>query len=241
MRYVELTFAPPLEGRIQSLSRALGSAGVAAASFHGPFGRYADHSSYTYDIGNFDAEGRKEALREHESYLQHCASLGAKLYVIHAGLENYGFSRGGRWDDVTMTGTLPREESTIGRLWETNASSLAELGDFASDLGVKIALETGLSSMTTPAETMRMVQMANSDNVGVCVDTGHINVGGKIKPSDAIREAGQLVWALHLQDNKGDGDFHLAPGKGSIDWVAVAKALEDVYYSGKLTLEVGAA
>ena len=232
IEHVELTFAPSPKGRIRAISRALRSAGVTAASYHGPFG-------LTYDIGNFNPKGRKEALRKHREHLRYCAQLGAKCYVIHPGFESYGYGRGGKWNDEKKTGTLPREKSTIGRLWETNAESLAELADLAVDSGVSIALETGPSNMMTPAETIRVVRMADRDNVGVCVDTGHVNVGGTITPADAIRQAGRLLLSLHLNDNKGDGDFHLPPGKGSIDWIAVVRALRKVHYDGVLTLELG--
>lgn len=233
VRYVELAYFPPLEGRIQSLSTALDSAGVAAESFHGPYG-------FPYDQGNFEPEGKIEALRLHRDYLQYCSSLGAKYYVIHPGFETYWRQGGGTWDDMKKVMTFPREASMIARLWETNAASLAELADFAAGLDVKVALETGPTNAMTPAETLQVVRMANRRNVGVCLDTGHVNVGGTVRPSDAIREVGGLLWTLHLHDNNADGDFHLPPGRGNIDWVAVAEALREVSYDGVLNLEVGA-
>jgi len=42
---------------------------------------------------------------------------------------------------------------------------------------------------------------------------------------------------LHLNDNDGSGDFRV-PGRGNIDWFAVAKSLEEVSYAGTLNLEV---
>jgi sugar phosphate isomerase/epimerase len=104
---------------------------------------------------------------------------------------------------------------------------------------VKLALETGPPNMMTPSETIRTVGLANKKNVGVCMDAGHVNIGGTVKPSDAVRQAGKLLWSLHLNDNKGDGDFHLPPGKGNMDWVAVAEALQDLSYRGVLNLELG--
>jgi len=234
MRHVELKSFPPLEGRTHSLSEALDSAGVTPASFHGPAG-------LAFDVGNFDTDGRINAIGQHRKHLQFCASLGAAYYVIHPGFDNYWKNGGGTWDDEKKTATFPRVESTIGRLWETNASSLAELADFAADLGVRIALETGPPNIMTPAETMQVVRLANKKNVGVCVDTGHVNVGAVIKPSDAIRQIGRLTWTLHLNDNHGDGDFHLPPGKGNIDWAAVAKALSDAGYDGALNIELSPA
>jgi len=59
-----------------------------------------------------------------------------------------------------------------------------------------------------------------------------------IETEEAIGEVGPLLWTLHLHDNNGDGDFHLSPGKGNIDWVAVANALAAVSYSGVLNLEL---
>jgi sugar phosphate isomerase/epimerase len=204
---------------------------VAAVSFHGPYG-------FECDIGNFDTKGRREAMRKHEEHLQYCSSLGAKYYVIHPGFETYWKNGGGTWDDTKKVMTFPRNENTIGRLWETNAASIVELADFADGLGVEMAFENGPTNMMTPTETINVVRAANRRNVGVCLDTGHVNVGGTVKPADAIREVGPLLRTLHLHDNNADGDFHLAPGMGSIDWVAVGQALRDVAYSGTFNLEL---
>jgi sugar phosphate isomerase/epimerase len=229
--YVTLSFVPPLEGRIHSLSETLRSFGVKAESFHGPFG-------LSCDIGSFDAEQRRSALRQHKKHVEYCASLGSKYYVIHPGLDNYLRENGGFWDDAKKIATIPRNEKTILKLWETNALSVAEIADFAASFSVKVALETGPANIITPKETLRMVQMAAKKNLGICLDTGHINVGGIVKPSDAIREIGHLVWVLHLHDNNGDGDFHLVPGRGNIDWKSVAEALRDISYTGVLNLEL---
>jgi len=228
---VELAYFPPLEGRISSLSEALRSSGVKAASFHAPYG-------VSCDIGSFDPEQRRSAIGQHKKHIEYCASLGSAYYVIHPGFDNYLFSRGGKWDDVKKVAIFPREEGTIGKLWETNASSLGELADFAVGVGVKIALETGPPNIMTPEETLSLVRMVDRKNLGVCLDSGHVNVGGTVKPADAIREIGHLLWTLHLHDNNGDGDFHLVPGRGNIDWKSVAKALRDVSYSGVLNLEL---
>ncbi|MGD1055476.1 MAG: TIM barrel protein, partial [Nitrososphaerales archaeon] len=98
---VELAYFPPLEGRIGSLSVALRSSGVEAASFHGPYG-------VTYDIGSFDQEQRKSALGQHKKHVEYCASLGSEYYVIHPGFDNYLFSGGGTWDDAKKVATFPR-------------------------------------------------------------------------------------------------------------------------------------
>jgi sugar phosphate isomerase/epimerase len=153
-------------------------------------------------------------------------------------LDNYLRDNGGSWDDAKKLATFPRNEKTIVKLWETNALSLAEIADFAANHSVKVAAETEPANIITPEETLRMVQMADRKNIGICLDTGHVNVGGIFKPSEAIREIGRLVWILHLHDNNGEGDFRLIPGRGNIDWNSVAKALRDISYTGVLNLEL---
>lgn len=82
------------------------------------------------------------------------------------------------------------------------------------------------------------VQRADRKNLSICLDTGHVNVGGIVKLSDAIMEIGHLVWVVHLHDNNGDGDFHLVPGRGNMDWNGVAEALRNIHYTGALNLEL---
>jgi sugar phosphate isomerase/epimerase len=42
----------------------------------------------------------------------------------------------------------------------------------------------------------------------------------------------------HLHDNNGDGDFHLVPSRGNIDWKDIAEVLRDISYTGVLDLEL---
>ncbi|MDG7016180.1 MAG: sugar phosphate isomerase/epimerase [Nitrososphaerota archaeon] len=185
-----------------------------------------------------DQRGREKALRLHEEYLRLSESLGAKYYVIHPGIDVYLDQVGGRWDDAKKVIKFERNEGELARLWRINAESLAFLGDFASKLKVKIALETGPTNLITISETLKIIEGAGRDNIGVCVDAGHVNVGGVVRPEDAIREAGELLWALHLHDNNGEGDSHLPPGEGSMDWPRVVRALEDVSYRGTYNVEL---
>ena len=74
-------------------------------------------------------------------------------------------------------------------------------------------------------------------NVGFNVDTGHANLHGITAP-EAIRMMGRRLVTTHLQDNFGERDDHLPPGKGLIDWSEVRAALEEVGYAGMLMVEI---
>jgi sugar phosphate isomerase/epimerase len=54
---------------------------------------------------------------------------------------------------------------------------------------------------------------------------------------EMIRAIGKRLGALHLHDNDRWHDLHQIPFAGSIDWVAVTKALKEVDYKGEMTLE----
>jgi len=42
---------------------------------------------------------------------------------------------------------------------------------------------------------------------------------------------------VHLQDNRGEGDDHLMPFDGTLDWNAVARVLDEAGYSGPYMFE----
>jgi len=47
---------------------------------------------------------------------------------------------------------------------------------------------------------------------------GHINIRSKVPVEEWIAVLGKDIRSIHVHDNKGDDDSHLAPGKGTINW-----------------------
>jgi sugar phosphate isomerase/epimerase len=214
LRYVEAVPGEDLDAK--SVRSVLDSYGIIPTQMHGP----ADPSS---DIGNLDLSMRKKAIEKHKRYLKYCSVLGVRYYVLHPGGILYG-----KWDDSQKVPTFQFDRNFVEKLIELNVSSVKELAGEAREQGVKIAVENSpLNDPTflTIADQLRIISMVRRDNVGVCIDVGHANVGMKVKPADVIRQVGSLTWALHLHDNDGTGDQHLPPGRGNIDWADVVKAL----------------
>ena len=71
---------------------------------------------------------------------------------------------------------------------------------------------------------------------GFCLDTGHINLLQKDFRT-YIPLLGKRIKALHIHDNDGMADAHLAPYTGSIDWKAFYTALREIGYDGDLDFE----
>ncbi|MGD0028751.1 MAG: sugar phosphate isomerase/epimerase [Candidatus Bathyarchaeia archaeon] len=226
LRYIEAV--PSEDLNVRSVRSVLDSYGIIATQMHGP-------SDLSSDIGNLNRIARMKAIEKHKRYLKYCPALGVKYYVLHPGGILYG-----KWDDSQKVPIFQFDRNFVEKLIELNVSSIRELAGEAVEHGVKIAVENGpLNDPTflTVTDHLRIISEVRQDNVGVCIDVGHANVGMKLKPADVLRKFGSLTLALHLHDNNGVGDQHLPPGKGNIDWADVVKALREIRYEGCLNIE----
>ena len=118
--------------------------------------------------------------------------------------------------------------------WAWAIESLKPIVDHARKQKIRIALEP-INRFETNF-LMRHDQAlcladALGEDVGVCLDTFHLNIEEK-SPCDAIRKTGKRLFDIHLGDNN-----RYAPGDGAYDWHAVLGALKDVGYTGCLAAE----
>ncbi len=96
--------------------------------------------------------------------------------------------------------------------------SLEELGGYAQDMGVTFAVENmprwPYFFLTTP-EDLPLI-----DGFGFCLDVGHAHM------NDCLEEFLAVPFThLHLHDNHGHLDEHLAVGEGTIDFAPVFRQL----------------
>ncbi len=91
---------------------------------------------------------------------------------------------------------------------------------------------------TAPQRIDGYNRLAGKEVFGLCLDTGHLSLMGR-KPSDYILPVGDRLKALNLQDNDWDGDWHLPPCTGLVEWQALCKALGETGYAGDLVAECG--
>jgi sugar phosphate isomerase/epimerase len=76
----------------------------------------------------------------------------------------------------------------------------------------------------------------SSKRLGFCFDSGHKNY---LSPNrDVLKDYRDRLFALHLNDNKGDDDTHMLPFDGTLDWSSVIRNLKDINYRGALSLEI---
>jgi sugar phosphate isomerase/epimerase len=154
-----------------------------------------------------------------------CGAWGIKNLVVHSG----------------YTPSISREET-----FERNKAFFTPLLERAEKYGVNILVENfnkmsidGLYWIDDAPDLLRMIECVNHPLFHAVWDVGHANL--QDRPQDeALRLLGKHVLALHIQDNMGDDDTHLAPFLGTLNLDAVMHGLLDVGYTGYFTFEVGA-
>lgn len=79
-------------------------------------------------------------------------------------------------------------------------------------------------------------QKAGREVFGFCLDTGHLVLLGK-DFRNYVPVLGSRIKALHIHDNDGKEDQHMAPMTGKTNWNDFCATLHDVGYVGDLSFE----
>lgn len=120
-----------------------------------------------------------------------------------------------------------------------NADYFRPYGELARRYGTGIAIENGLTGFFHSAEELlELLNRLDNPAFGLCWDTGHANITGQDQPK-AILRMGSHLKAVHLNDNDGLSDQHLAPGLGTVNFEAIMRSLRCSGFQGVPTLECG--
>lgn len=108
-----------------------------------------------------------------------------------------------------------------------------QLGEAAGRRGVLLAWENLKESRLL--RTL-MEELADQENSGFCLDTGHANIS-RDGALSLLTDFPDKLFALHLHDNDGKEDQHLPPGQGTFPWQDFMDKLKKTEYQGSLMLE----
>ena len=134
--------------------------------------------------------------------------------------------------------SIEGEESDRDRRWPVLRNSLKELGAYAGERGVSLAVENHPYPLfgSDPVEIADEISRLNLDSIGLCLDLGHAFVGRRLP--EIIETTAPALLCVQASDNRGHTDEHLLPGKGLVPWADVLRKLEAVEYAGPLIMEV---
>ena len=150
----------------------------------------------------------EETMAQLRRNLDNCAALGVDMMVVHVSPT----------DDPDFHRGIRRMEQVV---------------DYAAARNITVAFENTHDEAYV-VNTIRHFE--GCANVGFCYDSGHeafVTPGAHILP-----QVGHRLICTHLNDNWLDGDHHLIPGDGSIDFPRVIRELKDTGYAGPLTMEL---
>lgn len=167
----------------------LGQAEI-SVTFHGPF--------FDLSPGSIDPEIRAVTRRRFEQVLRLVPLFHPKAVVCHAGYEKfrYGYMRAS-W-----------LEKSVG-MWHW-------LSDRLQDVGSRLVLENVYEQ--APKDLLPLFEELAPKGVGFCLDVGHQAVFGRSSSLGSwLSMLGPYLRHVHLHDNHGDMDAHLALGNGSVD------------------------
>ncbi|MEL7114338.1 MAG: sugar phosphate isomerase/epimerase family protein [Pseudomonadota bacterium] len=208
-----------LEDRVAAVNAALdGHAG--RRGIHGPF--------EGLDIDNKDAELRPLITARFLRALEAADRIGARQMVLHSPYT--------AWYQNNVHSWVGYPETKLARIHDV----LGPVVKAAETHGVDLVIEN--IQDVRPEIRRQMVESFGSNAIGLSIDTGHAHLARRMSgapPVDYfVRDAGEQLAHVHLQDLDGHADRHWPPGEGEIEWPAVFRALADCPSQPHLVLEL---
>ena len=203
-------------GTLEMAHAAMATVGLPIWSTHGATGIKG---------WEFDVEGAVERMGDQ---IRRAGALGIGHITYH-----------------TMVNDTMREAPAI--VAEKRARFTARFHDLFGRL-VQIAEPAGVSinveniegefdsAYRTVEDILMITEPVGSDAMGVCLDSGHAHMSNLLV-AEMVRALGPHLKEVHFHDNLGQADRHMVVGVGSIDWVDVIRALDEIDYASPLVFE----
>jgi sugar phosphate isomerase/epimerase len=164
------------------------------------------HAPYTdLNLASLNYPIWRESIRQICLCIEHAAEF-TDLVTIHPGY-------------LSPAGKLVPE-----KVWALQKEALMEIGRYSADCGVMTCLENMIDIdeflCRTPGELFGITE--GLEGIGVTLDLGHANTCGLV--DEFLGEIGKADH-LHIHDNNGRRDEHLALGAGTIPWDRVGRTV----------------
>lgn len=217
--FFELSMDPP-EGhwaRVESMEKQI----VAALDVYNlPVVCHLPSFVYTPDL----SPGiRKASLDEMLYSLDAAAAIGAKKAVLHPGY-------------ITGMGVFVMETAK-----KYAGESLAVIVAHAERLPIQLCFENMFPRYHIFYDPDAFVSLfAEYSDVKMTLDTGHANIGDpeQARLGQFVSRFGNRIGHVHVSDNFGKQDDHLAVGKGNINFEGFVSDLKQAGYDDTITLEI---
>jgi D-psicose/D-tagatose/L-ribulose 3-epimerase len=123
--------------------------------------------------------------------------------------------------------------------WQTGVRNVRTLGEYAADLGLRIALELEpfkLSLVNNVDTMLRFLEDVNHPAVQANIDVSHLQLSGTA-PEQLRRLKGRATH-VHLSDCDGKVHGDLPPGRGVVDFLPYLREIKDLAIDGVVSIEL---
>ena len=203
-------FSDGYSSHVEKIKAVMDEEGITLVQAHAPMGSPLDPSG--------------DLLSATLLCVDACGAWGIPNIVVHSGYEK-GLSR----------------EETL----EKNKEFFLPILRRAEKYGVNVLVENfnkmgdeGIYWIDNAPDLLAIIEYVDHPLFHAVWDVGHANMQS-MPEDEALRMLSSHVKALHIQDNNGDRDSHLAPFLGTLNMDSVMCGLSDIGYDGYFTFEVG--
>jgi D-psicose/D-tagatose/L-ribulose 3-epimerase len=123
--------------------------------------------------------------------------------------------------------------------WQTGVHNLRELGNYAGDLGLQIALELEpfkLSLLNNVHNMVRFIDAVAHPAVKANIDISHLELS-HTRPEELRRLKGKAIH-VHLSDCDGRVHGDLPPGRGVVDFAPYLREIKGLGIDGAISIEL---
>lgn len=186
-----------------------------------------------------------DVISEQEEIFERVKILGVETLTIHFGVckgltreEKYNFER-----------ILKNYSLSISDYKKKNIEVLKILCEKAKNYSLKYAIENTpkgfMANLTDNIDKVnRIIREINTDNLGICFDTGHAFLSN-VNLHKEILKCKNKLFEVHLHDNFGKisndteiNDFHQPCGIGKINWIDIISAFKKINFKGFYNFEL---
>ena len=174
-----------------------------------------------YDVSSLDEPKRIGGVRYLQNIIKKMELAGGDLL---SGVSYAGWGTPG----VVMNDKTP--------YWNQSVKSMREIIKTAEDCGVTYCVEAvnrfETCIINTAAEALAYIEEIDSPNIGVLLDTYHMNI-----EENNIGDAIRLVGADRMKNFHTGENNRTAPGRGHLNWDEIFGALAEIGYKGPIVSE----
>lgn len=124
-------------------------------------------------------------------------------------------------------------DAVLYELWCDKAAEF--LNRIANEYDINIFIENTLD--LSPDILYQLMQKVDNTRINICFDVGHAFLS-KTCISDWLAALNPYIKYMHINDNFGIYDEHLAVGDGNIDWILLKNLIKKYNLDPIITLEV---